>query len=54
MISNETIVNYKAIVLIEIYNFGIVHFYIQVRSNNFFKKINFIVHRTQIAKIFYM
>jgi len=38
MISNETIDNYKAIVLIEIYNFGIVHFYIQVRSNDFKKK----------------
>ena len=48
MISNETIVNYKAIVLIEIYNFGIVYFYIQVA------KKKFIVHRTQIAKIFYM
>jgi hypothetical protein len=34
MISNEKVIHYKVVYLIEIYKFGFGYFFIQVRSNN--------------------
>ena len=48
MISNEKVINNKVVDLIETYNFGIGHFFIQIHLGNFKSEFQNLINSNRI------